>query len=312
MSNTITSRLSDIKGTFHSPARRRFIRRIAAATLLGMTGSSCVFTSPAKSEPTGPADPWLTATTPEAAAVVVLLHGLNNRPAVMRPLQQMLADNGYHTFLVSLRGHGPHEQWAHIDYAEAWREDLQRAVHIASARFPRQPVYVLAYSLGAAICSRYLLDCPAAVGKVFFLAPALAFTATAGLIRLLLPLRFLGIRLPSFAPEKYRAHATTSLQAYEGGWKLLQQIEERRTSPGFEALRARDILSALSTEDELIGFQDLLDWIKERELSAWRLLALAPQPEDAALPRHLIVDEESLGAAEWQLLCRAILDHFSA
>ncbi|MFN8389664.1 MAG: alpha/beta fold hydrolase [Bdellovibrionota bacterium] len=259
-----------------------------------------------------PSHPWHESKGGAHRGTVLLVHGLNNRPEVMQPLAERLADEGYDACVVTLTGHESSGAWPDVDYEAAWLGDFSRAVESAKARFPDQPLFGIGYSLGATVITRSLADHPELqLSGLVLISPAWPLTLRSRLIRAFVPFDVLGMSLPSFAPPAYRAHNRTSLRAYRGLFRLADSVNEGMEGDASRRLRATKTLCAISPDDRLVSYSGMEDWLAKHKLPDWTLEALHPAPQDSSLPAHLVLDEESLGHEEWEHFTRLIFELFA-
>ncbi|MHB8189345.1 MAG: alpha/beta fold hydrolase [Ferrimicrobium sp.] len=86
---------------------------------------------------------------------IMLLHGLGSRSSFMTPLAVALADRGFRVVVPDLRGHGDSE-FASLDESEVTLPILAEDLHRVCLSECQLPVYVVAWSLGAAVLGEYL------------------------------------------------------------------------------------------------------------------------------------------------------------
>ena len=255
-----------------------------------------------------PPNPWFRASVPPEThpfGVVVLVHGLNNRPSVMQPLAEALAEQGFHSYTVTLTGHSVCD-WPAVDYAATWKADIRAAAADARMTFPGLPVFALAYSLGAtAVLESW--DDAKPFDRLAFLAPAFAPNLRTRLLRFLTPLRVFGINLPSLADPFYRAHPSTPLRAYRGYFDMIDNL--RKSCP-HATWRSTPSLVFMSEKDELLSYDDTSEWIQRSTSEHWSIAPLTPRPANPKTMRHLILDQASVGTEEWRALVKELADFF--
>ncbi len=68
------------------------------------------------------------------AAVVIVTHGLNNRPEVMNSIINLLNERNYFVIRVAFEGHLEGQSMENVT-ADAWLKDLESAYCIAKSKF---------------------------------------------------------------------------------------------------------------------------------------------------------------------------------
>lgn len=236
--------------------------------------------------------------------MALVVEGLNLRPEKMDTLSRALAGAGIDVFRLSLRGQG-YGSFQNVT-AKRWMSETRQGFEEVSRRARRfaVPVYFLGFSLGG-LLGEVLLnaggDSPhARFDRVVLLAPAIALRPIVYLVK---PFFLLGrgFTLPSANSPEYRAHAGTPMAAYEALFELLRLLREshyrRANVPTLLFIRGND---------ELVSPRGLRSVIRNHLLSNWSLSVL-PDGGARGYPRHLIVDENTLGQAEWELMKARIL-----
>lgn len=240
-----------------------------------------------------------------ARGVFVVVHGLNQRPSAMDSLSTYLSSLGYNTLRVSLEGHDVAGDEAFP--AEHWVQNVASAAHEAKARYPRLPLYILGYSMGGLLTVRAVEEDPSlAPSKVILLAPALGLHPIVLAARVLTLFPPLTIRTPNLAPAKYRRFETTPLFWYSNVAELYDQARDPAEA---SRLRGLPALVILNPADELISQDAVEEWIQENQLGeTWRVELFRPQARDPEMREHLIIDEPSLGEAEWRRMKESLRD----
>lgn len=234
-------------------------------------------------------------------SMVLITPGLNNRPQAMDPLAHTLRECGLDSLTVALRFGQDFESDA---IATDWVSSVNRGYHECRQRDPGAPLYSLAYSLGAVVMLAFLRRIPSAiVDRLLLIAPPLALTGTATLVRLLTPLRRFGMALPSLAPEEVRARSSTTLADYHAMLLLIRELNEAPLSPNIDGAHTSVVLG---TDDELVDEKGVRRWIDQRQLQ-WRTRTVSRGPA----PHHLLLSEPRSGAAAWKELTSEMLGHFA-
>ena len=132
--------------------------------------------------------------------MVLVTPGLNNRQEAMDPLVHTLRESGLDTLTAALRFGQDLEPDA---IASDWVSSVARGYDQCRQRDSRE-LYSLAYSLGAVVTLAFLRRTPSATfDRLLLIAPPLALTGTAELVRLLTPLRRLGMAFPASRPKRF-------------------------------------------------------------------------------------------------------------
>ena len=248
-----------------------------------------------------------------ARGTVIILPGLNDKPETMFELADTLSRVGYNALVCAFAGQRPGEffsEYSAEDFAAAWLADIDSAVSAAKTKFPELPLYNLSYSLGGAVTISYLERLPASpFKKLFFLAPAIRLNLRARALRLLLPFKIFNLSLPSLAPKQFRAHDYTSLRSYSALFGVIDSLQRSSFDAG--KLNAIPAVIALSPEDELVSENGIKDWLKEKDLSSWKLISLRPNPQQKGIYKHQVFNEAGLGPEEWHRLLAMITETFS-
>lgn len=248
---------------------------------------------------TGERSQWFFTDTSSDSGVVLLVHGLNQKPSSWMELIHHLNSNGLHVYRLALQGHRglSFDDMRQVN-AGIWEDELLGGYREIAGRYPKYPVYLIAYSLGGLVSMIVQLK----TGQRLFtrqvlLAPALAirpYTRFAQLLCRIFP------HLPSRSPQGYVANREgTTAEAYRA---LFQLEKEFRTFQDISILNIPTLVM-MRQDDELISYKGTLRFLERNELGEWRMLPLL---ENSALPRcscsyrHLIVDSRSAGKEIWR------------
>jgi len=206
---------------------------------------------------------------------VLLLHGLTDSPYSMRSIGEHLAAQGYAVVGLRLPGHGT----APSGLLSFRIEDMQAAVSLAArdlhARAPRQPLYLMGYSNGAALAVDYALavlqgaPLPRPAGLVL-ISPAIGVSSLAVVGRFKTGLS----SVPGFSraawqtivlefdPYKYNSfsfHAAgETLRLTRDVARRVEQLAGGQALPGFPP-----VLAFLSTVDATIRAEAVVDVLLE-------------------------------------------------
>jgi len=243
-----------------------------------------------------------------ALGVVLVVHGLNNKPEVMDSLINVLVSNGFQCLRVSLYQDVPDSRPDPNEIEARWRAIFANAYREALDRFPHLPMSALSYSLGALNTISFLdgEEAPT-LNNMVLLAPPVALTRSASFVRALTPLSGLGIALPSAAPVEIRARRGTPLSEYAA---MLHLVRDVRTLDRPRKIGQIPTTVYLDPDDELVSYAGVLDWIDRNDLEKWTHKGFKDRAPERRTYSHLMVLEESLGSVAWTELTRDIVAHF--
>lgn len=240
--------------------------------------------------------------TPEPHGVFLMVHGLNQRPSSMNPLAEFLRSRGYHTYRLTLTGHGAHAPQPFS--STEWERDLLAAYsHIASTT-PDLPIHILGYSLGGLLAARAVDSYPTVrPASMILFAPGLSLrllTQSAYILTLFPPLT---TEVRNLAPAGYKRFQYTPLFWYRNTIDLYDKT--RRLSS--DRLARTPTLVFSNPSDELVSKEGLEDWITDNHLeSSWRVVSVRSRQRTPLILDHIIIDETSLGPTEWNRVKRSI------
>jgi esterase/lipase len=239
---------------------------------------------------------WFFADTHTPRAVVLLIHGLNQKPSMWKDMVLFLNHLGAHVYRLTLKGHGggPFQDMASVT-ADAWRQNVIDACKDMESHFKDTPKILVGYSNGALVG----LDYELAQGHSYFkkqilFAPALALHSYTSLVR---PLTYIASYLPSGSPASYRANMKgTAMAAYRAMFDLLDKMD---STQDFAAINTNTLVF-INPDDELVDFDGLVTLTETRDLDNWVLAPVVNQ-KSRVKPgvRHLIIDSASLGHEAW-------------
>lgn len=240
--------------------------------------------------------------------VVLVAHGLNNKPEVMDSLIRVLLVEGFHCNRIALHQNGPSSRTPPTALANAWIAAYSEAYDKVCHRYPGQPIHSLSYSIGALITIRFLDIRPdSTVARMVLIAPPVALTPGARLVRFLTPLARFGVVLPSAAPADVRARRGTPLAEYAA---MLNQAEAVRTLERREELGSIGTRIIMDRKDELVNYEGVAAWVRRNRLSSWTVEELKDRAPEGRTYKHLMVLERSLGRLAWTQLTKDIVAHF--
>lgn len=242
---------------------------------------------------------WFCTDRATARGVVLLVHGLNQKPSSWADLTAHLNSLKLHVYRLALKGH---RGLAFGDMREVnariWEEELTKACQEIRQKNPGLPVYLVAFSLGSLVAMAVQLK----TGQRHFdrqvlLAPALAIRPYT---RLALPLCALFRYLPSRSPRDYVANREgTTSEAYRALFQLEKEVN------AFRDLSALNIPTQvmMRPDDELISYKATVKFVRNNRLDAWQVTPLVEKScsNHCSLTfRHLIVDQRSAGSDVWR------------
>lgn len=242
-------------------------------------------------------------------AVTVLVHGLNNQPAKMSELKDVLLGEGRTVVLVGLTGHVQDpEAFAHVRFDD-WREDVRRAYAKAKgiADSLNVPVELVAYSLGGLVNVNLLLRADLTYDRVVLLAPAISVKSMVKSVKLL---EFLddSFMIPSANHPSYRASSGTTLAAYRA---LFFGLYDNDMYDDWSRANVPTLV-LVDPKDELVSASGLRELMGRYSLDQWRLEQIdASGTELDPSYRHLIITEESVGKPTWRDMIGQIVSHLN-
>lgn len=242
----------------------------------------------------------------DARGVLLFVHGLNLNPAAMLPLRTKLLGLGYPSYQVVLSGHSRIAENDEPFDASRWRDDVVTGYREVRRRYPQLPVYIVGYSLGGLLAvdvvQRYSDITPRGL---VLIAPAVSLHTVIEGTSLLQLFPALAMRVPNIAPEGYRRFSKTPLFWYQNTMSLYWDLAEGEV--GDSQLAQIPALVFLNPSDELVSCDGVKSWIAERGLQGrWSVEVAHPIPEISHSPKHLMIDEDSLGRDEWQRMVGTI------
>ena len=280
--------------------------RILLVAFIFFVMSGCSATLPASPPAPQESSRWFLANEHPPKGVFLVVHGLNLRPSAMDPLAETLAANGYHVHRITLHGHNG--RTAQLFDEKVWLTEVAQSYQEIRTRFPSLPTYVMGYSLGGLTLVRMLESVPPTdyPRAMVLLAPAISLRgALDALTALHLPPPITWA-FPNLAPQEYRRYDYTPLFWYSNTLALYREMESRDDLNRFSAIPT---LVVLNEADEIVSPEGMSRWIERHKLSpSWRIEMVRPESSQFPFKEHLIIDEASLGQAEWLRLRLLISD----
>jgi hypothetical protein len=187
-----------------------------------------------------------------------------------------------------------------------WEDDVKRAAELLDEKYSGQQKYALAYSIGATvlidgIIRRRLSD----ITHMFLVAPALSLRWKSLLLRPLLPLRHIGVSLPSASPKKYRDLDYLSLEAYKTSLDFVDRVN---THNKVEALKGIQATVVIHDEDEIVDPDGVRNWINNNDLKHWEIHTVSKENIGSDIPNHLMVNRATVGDRPWHELLQRLDD----
>ena len=246
---------------------------------------------------------WFLSDADDVKGVILIIHGLNQKPSKWMDMIQFLNTKNFHVFRLTLKGHGGarFKDMMQVD-ADTWLEDIDAATTEIQQKFPKTKKILLAYSLGALSALEYQLKTGKQVfQKQLLLAPAIRLKDYVFLVK---PLIRIFPSIPSRSPEEYRANPfRTASAAYQAMFSLLNDFSHR---DGFSHINS-DTLVLMRTSDELVSYAGIKDWIETTGMTRWQIKEI---PDAQSGPgrqfRHLILDRDSFGQKGWTYVKKQI------
>jgi len=224
----------------------------------------------------------------------------------MDPLAETLASNGYLVHRITLHGHNG--RTPQIFDETVWLNEVTQSYQEIRSRFPELPTYVLGYSLGGLTVMTMLESLPPAQYPrgMILLAPAISLRGAIDVLSALhIPPPFTWA-LPNLAPKEYRRYDYTPLFWYSNTLALYRNVDDLQD---IERLGTIPTMVVLNEADEIVSPEGTVRWIEHHRLSpSWRIEMVQPTESLFPLKEHLIIDEASLGSAEWSRLRALIAD----
>lgn len=253
---------------------------------------------------------WFEANNSEAIGVVLLIHGLNQKPSSWQEMIDLLNGLGLHVFRLTLKGHGGggSSDMKRVTAGD-WLENFNQGYCAITKRYPDLAKYLVAYSLGALVAlESQMRHNKSLFAKQFLLAPAIIVKSYTSLV---LWLCRVFPSWPSRTPRRYVANPSgTAAAAYRALFELLRLFSDH---PTYHVLN-QPTLIMMRRRDELVDYQGVSRFIADNNLTRWRLLTLG-QAAAAAVDcsfKHLLVDERTAGPQRWDELTTALTEFIQA
>lgn len=191
-----------------------------------------------------------------------------------------------------------------------WSEDVQSTLAFVRQQNPTGPLVAIGYSLGAvALIEHVTHQRSPRIDSLILLAPPVRLRPSALLFQSLISLLPRSLNFPSLAPERTRARSFTPARHYAELFRIIEAIQAPE-SP--DSLRHPPTLLLQSERDEFVSLVKTEAWMSSLGLTSWRVEEVHPHAPRCSRFDHLIIDQESLGAAEWERMLGLIREHISS
>ncbi len=241
-------------------------------------------------------------------AVVLMLHGLNLRPAKMDGWAHALSKRGALVMRVALYGHSADKTHMKIAHPDRWRQQFSELMDMAQQQSLAHqiPIYFVGFSLGALVGLEWLSNHEQAlIKKMVLIAPAIAIPWYSQAAVGFLSVFGTKLTLPSRSPKDYRANSGTSVAAYQALFALKNALEQRQ----FKNTN-KDTIVLIDKYDELVPSSDIKNIINQYRLSLWKLDIVDNRFAHKNYGfRHLMVDENAVGPELWAEIKYKVIKH---
>jgi len=234
---------------------------------------------------------WSETNEEETKRVVLLIHGLNNSPRVMRPLAKLFNNlEPIAVLSLSLSGHVS-GRWGEVSY-RLWLEDLGHALKEIEEKYPEIPITAVGFSLGANLLLSKTSFQSKQIDKRLLLAPALFLKPKYKLaLEVFSLLSHFGLSIRSRNNPSYIAHKRCIFDAYKA---LLISIKQIKNPDNEEFLKSSDVSIFMSLRDELLRAKDTRDWANKL---GYDFIEITSSKKRRS--QHFFLNEEELGADAW-------------
>ena len=253
---------------------------------------------------------WVDEPKGTPKAVVLMLHGLNLKPARMDGWAELLSAHGAKVMRFALHGHTGQEKLMAEVKAHMWHGQFNKAIEEAHAHASQLqvPLYFVGFSLGALVALEWLSaqdESRLYINKMLLIAPAIATPWYSRAASSILSIFSKNITLPSRSPEQYRAQKGTTVAAYKALFALKKSLEDAR----FKNANL-PALVLIDKHDELVPSGGVKNIISAHGLGRWELAIVDNSFAQKNYGfRHLMVDQESVGANLWAELSARVLKY---
>jgi esterase/lipase len=240
----------------------------------------------------------------ERRGVALIIHGLNTMPALLDPIAQLLAANGFETVRLVLPGHGNSSD---VDSPEEeWLQSVKDSLTTAKKSAQKKTLLVVGYSLGGLLAVLAILSPEVPTpDRMVLVAPAITTRVPHSLLSVGSFFPFSKLPLPSLAPAWTRRWCSIPASWY-GALGNLRAALDRRSD--FSRLKRVPTQVLLSPNDEVISFAATREWINSAGLAdTWSLIEVDLESIEALEFAHNLVDLPRLDRSSYRLIVESLL-----
>jgi esterase/lipase len=244
------------------------------------------------------------------AAITLVVHGLNVKPAAMLPLIKWLNGHGSDVYLIKLSGHREDAADTKNITSSIWEKEMLSGYVMAKEASIKNsvPLFFLGYSLGALLGQSMIKfsDKEVSFDKQILIAPATAIRCRSHFIKVFF-IFDKQTNLPSYAPKEYRVNDSLPLSMY----KILFTEEKKILKAKFHKLNIPTIIF-IDPKDELISYKKLKRYLRRFSLSNYQIVVLDGDLKSRnGKYHHLIISPETMGKKNWELVTEKMKEFFS-
>ncbi len=255
---------------------------------------------------------WRLSPRQPARGVALVVHGLNNNPARMVAIENVLRGDGIDVLRVSLSGHNNNLNIFKLVTADMWERDTLRAYCQANERAEKygMPLYYVGYSLGGvigvAISSKYQ---NVRFDKMILFAPAVSIRRTAFIMRILRNMNPFDVIPNLFNRSGYNANSIgTPVSAYQATFEIANFANHH---PNRNAINVPTLIF-IDPLDELVSPSGIRSFVASNQLNQWKTFVIHKRPFSwQSIFHHLIIDAASVGDRRWQQMSEAMVNHLN-
>lgn len=231
-----------------------------------------------------------TAAKEAERGVILYVHGLNNNDFIFNEIADELKNSGFHAVFLTLSGHSGQPEDKFCATADLLQQDFIGTYRYITEAYPGMPLSIIAYSLGGVVVTAGLSDLPVkAIQRLVLLAPALSVRPYTQVVRLTFPFAWLGVSLPSMAPEEYSAYKSTAIRSYQALFDLRAYAHSYLDSK--PELPPAHII--VHKNDELVNPSGLRRLVAAAELTNWQVTVVEYKKVNSDLNYHHIFAAET-------------------
>ncbi len=235
---------------------------------------------------------------------VIVAHGLNNKPEIMGDdktegtLIYNFLKEKFSVLRIELYGHGKNQKEMEETSQDDWKNSAYLQYCFAYEQKRKLPFYFIGFSLGALVFEELMNEktaTPVHFDKAVLFAPAISINSFTRTINWLSIFSSKHKLIPSAAPQSYRAHPGTSLNAYQA----LFELEDALEASQFEQNNTPTLIF-IHPDDEVVDYSKLKRRVEKFKLKKWMIREVSTK-DSRLRPKyhHLIIDKRALGEKEW-------------